>query len=144
MARVLGVDFGDRRVGLAISDVTQTLARPLVSLTVHGLEDAVQNVAEVGERLAAEEDGLASVVVGYPTKLDGSSTDLTARAARFMDALARRLSVPVVAVDERLTSREAEARLAVRERDWRRRKKRLDAVAAAIILQDYLDRKPDN
>jgi putative Holliday junction resolvase len=113
-------------------------------LTVHGLEDAVQHVAAAVERLAAEEDGLVSVVVGYPTKLDGSSTDLTARVARFMDALARRLSVPVVRVDERLTSREADARLAVREPDWRLRKKRLDAAAAAIILQDYLDRKPVN
>ena len=56
-------------------------------------------------------------------------------------ALRARTSVPIVSEDERLTSREAESRLAVRERDWRRRKKTLDAAAAAIILQDYLDRR---
>ena len=59
--------------------------------------------------------------------------------AGFMAALTARVSVPVVGGDERLTSREAESRLAVGERDWRRRKKKLDAAAAAIILQDYLD-----
>ena len=52
-----------------------------------------------------------------------------------------RTAIPIVGEDERLTSREAESRLAVRERDWRKRKKRLDAAAAAIILQDYLDRR---
>jgi putative pre-16S rRNA nuclease len=142
MARVLGVDFGDRHIGLAVSDVTQTLARPLVSLPVHGSDDAVRRVAAAVERLAGEEDGLVMVVVGVPLKLDGSSTALTARVATFMDALASRLHLPVIGVDERLTSREAEARLAVREHDWRRRKQRLDAAAAAIILQDYLDRRP--
>ncbi len=58
----------------------------------------------------------------------------------FIDALKQRTAIPIVAADERLTSREAESRLAVRERDWRKRKQKLDAAAAAIILQDYLDR----
>jgi putative Holliday junction resolvase len=60
-------------------------------------------------------------------------------AREFMAALTSQVSVPVVSGDERLTSREAESRLAERERDWRRRKKKLDAAAAAIVLQDYLD-----
>jgi putative Holliday junction resolvase len=60
----------------------------------------------------------------------------------FVAALRRRTTLPVVEVDERLTSREAESRLAVRERDWRKRKARLDAAAAAVILQDYLDDRP--
>ena len=60
---------------------------------------------------------------------------------RFVDAVARRTTIPVLEADERLTSREAESRLAVRERDWRKRKAQLDAAAAAIILQDYLDRR---
>jgi putative transcription antitermination factor YqgF len=59
---------------------------------------------------------------------------------RFIAALAARTSIPVLGEDERLTSREAESRLAVRERDWRKRKARLDAASAAIVLQDYLDR----
>ena len=139
--RVLGIDVGARRVGLAISDATQTLARPLTTLTVNGRDDAVARVVIEIERLGAEEDGLAAIVVGLPAKLDGSPSGQTSRVAAFVAALTARTSLPIVRIDERLTSREAESRLAVRERDWRRRKARLDAAAAAVILQDYLDRE---
>ena len=64
----------------------------------------------------------------------------TSRVAAFIVSLQARTSLTIATEDERLTSREAESRLAVRERDWRKRKKKLDAAAAAIILQDYLDR----
>ena len=137
--RVLGIDVGRRRVGLAISDRSATLARPLATLTVTSAADAVDRVAAEVTRLCSEEDGLATIVVGVPTRLDGSPSDQTANVAQFMAALTVRVSVPVVGGDERLTSREAESRLAVGDRDWRRRKKKLDAAAAAIILQDYLD-----
>ena len=138
--RVLGIDVGARRVGLAISDVTRTLARPLMTLTVNGRNDAVARVVIEIERLAAEEDGLAAIVVGLPAKLDGSPNEQTSRVAAFVEALTARTRLPIVRMDERLTSREAEGRLSLRERDWRRRKTRLDAAAAAVILQDYLDR----
>jgi putative Holliday junction resolvase len=137
--RVLGIDVGERRVGLAVSDATQTLARPLATLSVNGSLDAVTRVVMEIERLAAEEDGVVAIVVGLPLKLDGSPNRQTPRVAAFVDALAARTVLPIVRVDERLTSRDAESRLAIRERDWRRRKERLDAAAAAIILQDYLD-----
>ena len=139
--RVLGIDVGRRRVGLAISDPSGTLARPLTTLTVRSAADAVDRVAAEAARLSAEEDGLAAIVVGVPARLDGTPTDETREVAEFMAALTTRVAVPVVGGDERLTSREAESRLAVRERDWRRRKEKLDAAAAAIILQDYLDQK---
>jgi putative Holliday junction resolvase len=137
--RVVGIDVGERRVGLAVSDATQTLARPLTTLTVSGSQDAVTRVVMEIERLAAEEDGVVAIVVGLPLRLDGSPSQQTPRVAAFVDALAARTVLPIVRMDERLTSREAESRLAVRERDRRRRKERLDAAAAAIILQDYLD-----
>ena len=76
-----------------------------------------------------------------PKGLDGAAHAQTAVVAAFMEALGARTSIPISGEDERLTSREAESRLAVRERDWRKRKVKLDAVAAAIILQDYLDRR---
>jgi putative Holliday junction resolvase len=136
--RVLGIDYGQRRIGLAISDVTGTLARPLTTLTVTATE-AVARVIDEVKRLSEEEDGLGTIVVGLPTRLDGSPNDQTARVAAFIAALAARTSLPIVRGDERLTSREAESRLALRERNWRRRKERLDAAAAAIMLQDYLD-----
>ena len=142
--RILGLDLGRRRIGLAISDVTRTLARPLTTLTIaRGEGDGAALDRVLGEitRLVHEEDGLGGVVVGVPARLDGSPTGETARVAAFMDALRARISIPVAGEDERLTSREAESRLALRERDWRKRKARLDSAAAAVILQDYLDRR---
>jgi putative Holliday junction resolvase len=138
--RILGIDVGARRVGLAISDASRTLARPLTTLTVQNPADAVDRVADAIARLAAEEDGVSAVVVGLPLRLDGSPTDATSRVVALVGALKARTSMPVVTEDERLSSVEAESRLAVRERDWRKRKEKLDAAAAAVILQDYLDR----
>lgn len=140
VARVAGLDVGERRIGVAVSDATGTLARPVGVLQISGLEgDAVDRaVAEVA-RLASEDDGLASLVVGLPRRLDGSPSDMTPRVEAFAAALRARTALPVILQDERLTSREAESRLALREKDWRARKKQLDAAAAAIILQDYLD-----
>jgi putative Holliday junction resolvase len=138
--RVLGVDVGDRRVGLAISDASRTLARPLTTVKVKDAADAVNRVADTIAALAADEDGLDAIVVGLPARLDGSPTNATPRVQAFIDALRSRTTVRIVTEGERLTSREAESRLAVNERDWRKRKEKLDAAAAAIILQDYLDR----
>jgi putative holliday junction resolvase len=140
VGRVAGLDVGERRIGVAVSDVTGTLARPLGVLQTSGLDgDAVERaVAELG-RLSAEDDGLESLVVGLPRRLDGSPSEMTPRVEAFAEALRTRTALPVVLQDERLTSREAESRLALREKDWRVRKKQLDAAAAAIILQDYLD-----
>ena len=133
--------MGGRRIGLAISDPSGTLARPLSTLTVDGSDDAVARVAAEIARLAAEEDGLATIVVGAPARLDGTPSAQTATVDAFVDALRARTTLPIMREDERLTSREAESRLAVRERDWRKRKALIDAAAAAIILQDYLDRE---
>src|SRR5439155_2978702 len=142
--RVLGIDVGARRIGLAISDPSRTLARPLSTLTVNSAEDGVARVAQEIARLSAEldkdDDALAAIVVGAPTRLDGSASDQTSSVDAFVEALRARTALPIMREDERLTSREAESRLASGERDWRRRKARLDAAAAAIILQDYLDR----
>ena len=138
--RVLGIDLGRRRIGLAISDTSGTLARPLTTLTVSEGEAIERLVAEI-DRLSAEDDGLDAIVVGVPLRLDGQPNEGTVFAASVLEALRQRTSLPVVGEDERLTSHEAESRLALRERDWRKRKAKLDAAAAAVILQDYLDRR---
>ena len=138
--RLLGIDMGERRIGLALSDPSGTLASPLRVLTISGqLEARVEAIAQEVDRLAREEDGLAGVVVGLPTALDGRRHAQTDQVTAFVEALRHRTPLPVSVQDERLTSREAESRLAVREKNWRRRKTRLDAAAAAVILQDYLD-----
>ena len=138
--RVLAIDVGERRVGLAISDPTGTLARPLSALAVAGAADAVARVAREIARLSSEDDGLAAIVVGLPVRLDGSPNAQTKKVEAFIEELRACTPLPIAGADERLTSREAESRLAEREPDWRRRKAKLDAAAAAIILQDYLDR----
>ena len=89
--------------------------------------------------LKNDDDGLAAVVVGWPRRLDGSATDQTPIVETFARSLKAQIDVPVVLQDERLSSTEAESRLARREKDWRKRKHLLDAAAAAVILQDYLD-----
>jgi len=137
--RVLAVDVGGRRTGLALSDPTGTLATPLgVINSPAPLADIVGTI----ERLRQEADGLSAVVVGRPVRLDGSPNHQTPRVDALVASLRQRVGVPVILRDERLTSVEAESRLAVGEKDWRVRKTKLDAAAAAVILQEYLDDHP--
>ena len=141
--RVLGIDYGARRIGLALSDATATLASPwrLVQRPPSEAETLRVMIKEI-RTLTADDDGLEAVVVGWPRKLDGSPTHQTAIVQTFASALKAQLEIPVILQDERLSSREAESRLATREADWRKRKAKLDAMAAAVILQDYLDSRP--
>lgn len=141
--RVLALDLGRKRIGLAISDPSGVLARPLEIIDASGPAQ-LERVVDTVRRLADEEDGLDSVVVGMPRRLDGTPTDQTAEVEAFVHALGERIAQRVVLQDERLSSIEAESRLAVRDRDWRSRKKKLDAAAAAVILQDYLDSRQDS
>ena len=137
--RVLGIDFGERRIGLAVSDRSGTLASPVRTIDRRGSSaDAVTLILNAIEELA-HDDPIERIVVGLPRRLDGSDTDQTARVRLFAAELAGRTGLPIDLQDERLSSREAEERLAVRQRDWRKRKERLDAAAAAVVLQDWLD-----
>ena len=140
MMRILALDLGRRRIGLAISDPSGTLARPLKTISVTKV-NAVQLIVDEIRRLSQEEDGLHHLVVGVPRRLDGRATDETAEVERVIGELRRVLELPIETEDERLTSHEAESRLALREKDWRKRKSMLDAEAASIILQDHLDRR---
>ncbi len=138
--RIVGLDVGSRRIGVAISDASGTLARPVATLTIAGLDTrSLDLVVQEIARLATEDDPVEGVVVGLPRRLDGSANEMTAQVGAFAEQLRVRLALPVTLQDERLTSREAESRLAVREKNWRARKAKIDSMAAAIILQDYLD-----
>ena len=139
--RVIGLDVGRRRIGVAVSDRSGTLATPQRTVRGGG------SVSEVAGRIVAllrelgedDDDAPAGIVVGLPLHLDGRPHEHAVRVRAIVEALEQRTGLPVTLQDERLTSVEAEQRLALRERDWRKRKARLDAAAAAIILQDYLD-----
>ena len=135
--------MGERRIGVAISDATRTLARPVTVLQIGRLDAAaVTRAADEIRRIGDEDDAIGAIVIGLPRRLDGSPTTMTQSVQTFATQLGARTGLPVAFQDERLTSVEAESRLAERDKDWRSRKKRLDAAAAAIILQDHLDGLP--
>jgi putative holliday junction resolvase len=144
--RWLGVDLGRRRIGLALSDSSASLARPWK--TVAGGTTAVASADAVvlairqfaGESL--DDSGIEGVVVGLPRRLGGEDNEQTSLARATASLLGERTGLPVELQDERLTSREAEELVSARERDWRKRKALIDAMAAAIILQDFLDGAP--
>jgi putative pre-16S rRNA nuclease len=141
--RALGIDYGERRIGLALSDATGLLASPWKQMSNDGnLGAAAARIADEVRALQAEDAGLDAIVVGLPRRLSGEPNEQTPRVQQLANLLGERTSVPIVLQDERLTSREADELLAARERDWRRRKQHVDALAAALILQDYLDHRP--
>ena len=134
MSKVLGVDFGERRTGVAISDDSRTIAFPRETLECPRVEQAAAAVA----RLAAAEQ-VGEIVVGYPVNMNGSEGPRTARTDEFLAELAKRTAVPLRKWDERLSTKIAEAVLI--EAGTRREKRRgvVDKLAAQVILQGYLD-----
>jgi putative holliday junction resolvase len=144
VARVLAVDYGVRRVGIALSDPTATIAQPLtVMIRRAGKRAPVQAVADL-----VAEHTVQHVVVGLPLTLAGDESDWTREVRSFGEKLAERTGVGVTFADERLTSVAAER--AVRslglKRSEREQKERVDAAAAVLILQAYLDltkRRPE-
>ena len=138
--RVLGVDYGQRRIGLALSDATGMLARPWkVIARIGNASQVAKTIADEVSSLAAANEPVGVIVIGHPRRLSGERTDQTAAVEKLAEHLRRLVTTPVVLQDERLSSHEADRLLARAERDWRKRKAQLDAAAAAVILQDYLD-----
>ncbi|MGD8277023.1 MAG: Holliday junction resolvase RuvX [Gemmatimonadota bacterium] len=139
MPRVLAVDFGEKRVGLALSDPTATLAQPFGTLGRRaGKRAPISTLLTI-----IEENEVGRIVVGLPLALDASDTEWTTEVRGFAARLAERSGRPVYLLDERLTSVMAER--AVRSlglpRHERERKERVDTAAATIILQTFLDRE---
>lgn len=141
--RYVGVDYGRRRIGLAVSDPSGLIAQPWRTAPAGGSpEGSARQVVALLDHLRDPLDDTADVagfVVGLPRRLDGRDNEATAPARALAAALSALTGLEVHLQDERLSSHEAEQLLAEREPDWRRRKARLDAAAAAVILQDYLD-----
>lgn len=139
MSRVLAIDYGERRVGLALSDPTGVLASPLPTLKRRaGKRPPFAAILEI---IAAQD--VRHLVVGLPLTLEGGESDWTREVRAFGDRLAERAGLPVAWLDERMTSVRAER--AVRSlglpKHERERKDRIDAAAAVLILQAFLDRE---
>ena len=131
--RVLGLDLGDARIGVAISDPARRLAVPFG--TVHtGAPDDVKAIAEL-----VREHRVSLVVVGHPLLLSGGAGERAHLAERFAEALGSFLGIPVVLQDERLSTAEADRALKAAGAGGRRRRQAVDRSAATVILQAWLD-----
>ncbi len=134
----MALDYGERNVGVAVSDELQLTARPLTTIRREKLRYAsfIERIRQL-----VDENGIAALVVGLPLNMDGSRGAAAERVERFVSDLRRSLSIPVETVDERLTSREADRMLREMGVDLRERRARSDQYAASLILQDYLDER---
>lgn len=137
MPRFLGVDYGERRIGLALSDPSGMIAQPLTALLRRrGKRPPFADIARI-----IQEHDVGELVVGLPLQSDGEESDWTRETRAFGQKLATRTGLPIHFQDERMTSARAER--AVRgiglPKKERERKGRVDAAAAALILQAYLD-----
>jgi putative Holliday junction resolvase len=133
---ILGLDLGEKRVGVAVSDAIGMMAHPVTTLEVTGEKSLVQQVGKV----AAEREA-TMLVVGLPLNQDGTKGPRALRVESLADALHRGTGLPVELVDERFSSQAAQRAIAEAPRKVKRDKGTLDKLAAVYILQAYLDRK---
>ncbi len=134
--RVLGLDVGDRRIGVAVSDALGLTAQRVAVLERRGMSRDVEAVQAL-----VEQYGACAVVVGLPLTMRGERGVQAGKVTVFADALRRRIAVPVELLDERLTTVQGARALRETGASRRRRKAAIDQVAAQLILQDFLDRR---
>ncbi|MCI8332298.1 MAG: Holliday junction resolvase RuvX [Clostridiales bacterium] len=134
--RILGVDYGDKRTGIAISDPTGSIASGLFTMTADGKKQLAAQVAQI-----AKERECDFIVLGNPINMNGSRGERSEKAVQFGTLLQQTSGLDVVMVDERLSTSEAHVYLNMTNTRGKNRKKRVDTLAAEIILQSYLDQR---
>jgi len=132
--RILAIDYGDVRVGLALSDLTCTIARPFKTLNYNDMDDLLNQLFEI-----SEENKVNKIVVGIPYNMKGDDTKQTTKVRDFVSILEDKIGYKVDLIDERLTSSEAEKFMHQMNIKTGFNKDRIDKIAASIILQEYLD-----
>lgn len=136
MQRILAVDYGDRRIGVAVSDPLRIIATPLETLTVDSLRDGIRQLTALCREYDPE-----CIIVGYPLGISGRKTAQTFLVENFIETLKAELDIPVIPWDERYTSAEARGILYDQGIRTRGNKGMIDQMAARIMLQEYLDTK---
>jgi putative holliday junction resolvase len=136
LGRVLAIDYGRKRIGLALSDELGITAQPLATIARVNRQTDVRRLREV-----CRARGVARILVGHPVHMSGESSAMAEEAARFAARLRKELGMPVELYDERLTSWEAEQVLAEVGSPSRRKRGSIDDLAAAVLLRDYLEHK---
>ena len=134
--KAMGIDFGLKRIGIALSDETKFLATPVETYHRTNLADDIAHIKEIIQKNKVDE-----IVCGLPLNTKGEEQAIARETREFMDKLAQETSAKIEFIDERFTSVMAEEILAKKHKDYKKRKQLLDAMAANIILQDYLDRR---
>jgi putative Holliday junction resolvase len=134
MPRILGLDYGERRLGFAVSDELEMLATPLAVEQCASDPEAAAIVRRVCERM-----GASRLVIGLPLNMDGSKGPQAHRVERFAETLRALLNIPVVLWDERLSTRAAERAMREGGVKAREQRGRVDKIAAQLMLQCYLD-----
>ncbi len=134
MNRILAIDYGDVRVGLALSDLTCTIAKPFKTLNYNNMDHLLNQLIEI-----SEENDVNKIVVGMPYNMKGKDTPQTVKVREFISILENKIGYKVELVDERLTSSEAEKFMHQMNIKIGFNKDKIDKIAASIILQEYLD-----
>jgi putative holliday junction resolvase len=137
--RVMALDVGEKKIGIAISDALLMTAQPRPTLRRKDLKSDISILGRL-----VEENEVHEIVVGQPLHMDGRESPQSEKVARFADEVRKALNVPVVFWDERLTSFAAEQHLEEMGLKWRERRDHIDKIAAMIILQGYLDSLPNH
>ena len=133
MKRALGIDYGDVRVGLALSDLTQTIAKPFKTLIYNDLDHLISQIQEI-----VNEQDIEIIVIGIPYNMKGEDTQQTIKVKEFASLVDKNLEVDIKFIDERLTSYEAEQVMHKMNIKTGFNKAKIDKIAASIILQEYL------
>lgn len=138
--RILGLDLGTRTLGIAISDITETIASFYRTIR---FEEEQYDSAILKLKTIIDEEKVQKIVLGLPKNMNNSVGDAAIRCLKFKILLEQSFKLEVVMQDERLSTKEATSYLIESDMSRKKRKKKVDSVAASIILQTYLDRKRD-
>ncbi|MCP5504680.1 MAG: Holliday junction resolvase RuvX [Chlamydiales bacterium] len=133
MGRVLGIDFGMKRIGLARSDPMKMIASPLKTIS------AGKSLEETADLILKELEGVETIVLGLPLLLSGKDSETTTTVRKFAEILEKKSGLPLILWDERLTSKQVEKLMIEGQVSRKKRSSHVDTMSATLILQNYLD-----
>jgi RNAse H-fold protein YqgF len=137
--KIMAVDYGEARTGLAMCDALEMLASPLTTIKEKSTEKTIEKIVQ-----AVTENKVEMLVVGHPINMNGTAGERAQKCAQVAEKLKEKLSIPVVLWDERATTKSAQNILSTTGTYGKKRKDVLDAVAATIILENYMAYRKNN